>query len=206
MPILIFALVVVVLVLFSYITKWCRNPYKLYAIIGGKGSGKTMYQAKIGSKYCGIVYSNIGIGQPLQDEYWNQEFEPESLILIDEVGVLHSNRNFKSFPQEAVEWYKMQRKRKLRVILSSQNMDFDKKIRDMCDFLCVAKRFGFIVVVQKYKSTVELVRDIETGGYRLTDTEKAAGILSIFTIPKTSKTVVYDTDQLITVKDQKKAP
>ena len=114
--------------LFVYIDKYCKNPYKLEAVVGSKGSGKSLYMSRVADRWLrsnrGLIYSNMGIGYELQAEYWKQTFVPDSLILIDEIGVLHSNRDFKSMPREAVEFFKMQRKYHLTIIVSSQTMDF----------------------------------------------------------------------------------
>lgn len=55
------------------------------------------------------------------------------LILIDEVGMIWDNRNFKNFSDSTRNWFKLQRHYRCKVVLFSQSFDVDKKIRDLCD-------------------------------------------------------------------------
>lgn len=181
------------------ISKFCDNPYTLKLIVGSKGSGKSLLLAKIANSFEGPIYSNMGIGYELEPDYWNQDFPQGSLILIDEMGVLHSNRDFKTMPREAIEWYKMQRKRRLTVVCSSQTMDVDKKIRDLCDRIIVVKRHNFVCVARGYKACISLVQTPE-GGHELVNDLKLIGLYSVYTIPKTALTTEklgYATEQII---------
>ena len=103
--------------LLFYILRFCRNPYTLRAVVGSKGSGKSLLLSKAANDWIkknrGPIYSNMDIGLPLSSRYWLDDYPPDSLILIDEIAVLHSNREFKTFPPEAVEFYKMSRKRRI---------------------------------------------------------------------------------------------
>lgn len=147
--------------LFVYIDNYCKNPYKLEAVVGSKGSGKSLYMSRVADKWLrankGLIYSNMGIGYELEPEYWKQTFIPDSLILIDEIGVLHSNRDFKTMPREAVEFFKMQRKYHLTIIVSSQTMDFDKKIRDLCDRIYLCNRIGWFCRLTPYRSCIAMI-------------------------------------------------
>lgn len=205
-------LFVICLYLFMYIVRWCRNPYCLYAIVGSKGSGKSLYMARAANKWFkkkrGEVYSNMGIGNDLPAKYWEVSYPPDSLILIDEVGVLHGNRDFKAFPQELIEWFKMQRKRRLTVIVSSQTMDFDKKVRDLCDVIYVCRKFGFICRMKPYKSCIAMVQRAEDGGRDLVNDIAPAGIPKFYTIPRTAdltQTLGYKTEQIIAKNREKES-
>lgn len=197
-------LVFFVCYLFVYIDKYCRNPYKLEAVVGSKGSGKSLYMSRKANDWMrqnkGLIYSNMGIGYPLADEYWKQRFLPDSLILIDEIGVLHSNRDFKSMPRDAIEFFKMQRKYHLTIIVSSQTMDFDKKIRDLCDRIYVCNRLGWFCRLQPYRSCIAMSSNPD-GGEDLVNTVRKAGAAKWYTIPKSVRQVSqleYDTEQIIT--------
>ena len=182
------------------ISKFCNNPYTLKLIVGSKGSGKSLLLAKIANSFDGPIYSNMGIGYELEPDYWNQDFPQGSLILIDEMGVLHSNRDFKTMPSKAIEWYKMQRKRRLTVVCSSQTMDVDKKIRDLCDRIIVVKRHNFVCIARGYKACISLVQTPD-GGHELVNDLKLIGLHSVYTIPKTALTTEklgYATEQIIT--------
>lgn len=124
-----------------------RNPYKLYMCFGKKGSGKTtlmcklaiQYRKKGWSVYCdrevpGAVLINT-------DDFGRYSFPPNSLILIDEVGLVWDNRNFKNFPEHVKTFFKYQRQYRCCVYLFSQSFDVDKKIRDLTDHLYIVQNF-----------------------------------------------------------------
>lgn len=182
------------------ISGYCKNPYTLRLIVGSKGSGKSLLLSKICNEFDGPIYSNMGIGYELPPDYWNHSFPQGSLIVIDEIGVIHSNRDFKSMPYQCIEWYKMQRKNRLTVVCSSQTMDVDKKIRDLCDRIIVVNRYNFICVARAYVAKISIVQTPE-GGHDLVNDIKLKGVYSIYTIPKTVQTTEklgYKTEQLIT--------
>lgn len=136
----VFVLVLtLLLIVFHFCTKRYVNPYKLTMVFGKKGSGKTtlmvrlayMYLEKGWNVYCTerldgcfyLDYSDIGYFQ----------IPPNSVLLIDEVGMIWDNRNFKTFKSEVRDWFKLQRHYKVRVFLFSQTFDVDKKLRDLTD-------------------------------------------------------------------------
>lgn len=120
-----------------------RNPYKLYMVFGKKGSGKTTLMFKLAIQYQKKgwkVYSDREIpGGYLFSiaDFGRIEFPPNSLILLDEVGLIWDNRNFKSFPEHVKVYFKYQRQYRHVVYLFSQSFDVDKKIRDLTDHLYV---------------------------------------------------------------------
>uniref|UniRef100_A0AAU8B6V3 ZOT protein n=1 Tax=Dulem virus 75 TaxID=3145786 RepID=A0AAU8B6V3_9VIRU len=181
------------------IAKYTNNPYTLKLVVGSKGSGKSLLLAQIANQFIGRIYSNMGIGEDLPEKYWEYEYPQDSLILIDEIGVIHSNRDFKSMPREAIEWYKMQRKRRLTVVCSSQTMDVDKKIRDLCDRVIVVNRMGFLCVARSYKSVIKMEQKPE-GGEDLVNSVKLSGIYKIYAIPaavRKTEHLGYRTEQII---------
>ena len=189
--------------LLVYINNYCKNPYKLEAVVGSKGSGKSLYMSRVANYWMrnnkGLIYSNMGIGYELEPEYWKQSFLPDSLILIDEIGVIHSNRDFKSMPSEAIEFFKMQRKHHLTIIVSSQTMDFDKKVRDLCDKIYVCNRLGWFCRLRPYRAAIGMA-SCPDGGEDLVNTVRKAGSPKWYTIPKSVKQVSaleYDTEQII---------
>lgn len=60
-------------------------------------------------------------------------FPEKSLLLVDEVGMIWDNRDFKNFRSDVRDWFKYQRHNKVKVYLFSQSFDIDKKLRDLCD-------------------------------------------------------------------------
>lgn len=121
--------------------KW-MNPWKLYLVFGKKGSGKSSYLVKLAIKYLKkgyFVYSNMPDmmvpGVRLIDIQHLGEFVPvaNSLLLVDEVGMIWDNRNFKSFRPEVRDFFKLQRHYHVLCYLASQTFDVDKKLRDLTD-------------------------------------------------------------------------
>ena len=147
-PILIF--VIVPIISFVSYAKRFNNPYKLVQVIGKKGSGKSTLSAKLSIRYRKRgwnVFSDTPIsGCVLYDvnELGVYHFPPKSVLFVDEAGLTYNNRNFKSFPPHLVEFFKKQRKYRLKIYLLSQSYDVDKKIRDLVDYVYLATGFANI--------------------------------------------------------------
>lgn len=124
---------------YHYSTKKYLNPYKLTFIFAKKGAGKSTLLTKLAIQHINngwSVYSTERIPGCYLIDYKDIgyfEFPEHSCVLIDEVGMIWDNRNFKSFPSEVRDWFKLQRHRKVKVYLASQSFDVDKKIRDLAD-------------------------------------------------------------------------
>jgi len=180
-----------------YIVRWCTDKYFMYFIVAGKGSGKSLLCANLcNQKKFRYVYSNMGVGIPLEEKYYEKDYYPDSLIIIDEAGLIHDNRDFKNFPKEAVQFFKYSRKRRLTILLTSQNLDVDKKIRQLIDFIVLPRKFLFFVVAFKYKQYVAVgnVGDKGNEGDEIVDRIKLCGLLKVLTIPRTvAKSEGYDT-------------
>lgn len=169
MPILFF--LIFLLVILFVMDIFLKNPYKLYVIIGNKGTGKTAYMTSLAYKYAKKkynVFTNFGIFKELPFDYWNYEFPPRSVLFIDEVGLVHDNRSYKTFPQECAEFYKYQRKNKLIIYMASQTVD--KKIRDLADYHILLRRFLPIVFPLYYRRINKVEKQLETGGLEIIDT------------------------------------
>lgn len=133
---------VLLLFLVSLITRRWQNKWKLYLVFGKKGSGKSTYLVKLAFKYLKKgynVYTNMSDmmlpGVRLFDINLLGDFVPEknSLLLVDEVGMIWDNRNFKNFKPSVRDFFKLQRHHKVIVYLASQTFDIDKKLRDLTD-------------------------------------------------------------------------
>lgn len=124
-----------------------RNPYKLYMCFGKKGSGKTTLMTKLCLQYKKKgwnVYCDREIPGAIvfpTNEFGKYQFPSNSLILVDEVGLVWDNRNYKSFPEHVKVYFKYQRQYRHVVFLFSQSFDIDKKIRDLTDHLYIVQNY-----------------------------------------------------------------
>ena len=65
--------------------------------------------------------------------------KPKVLLLIDEVGMIYDNRNFKNFDSRVRDFFKLQRHYYVRCYMFSQTFDVDKKLRDLTDAMYIVK-------------------------------------------------------------------
>lgn len=78
-------------------------------------------------------------------------------VIIDEAGIEYNNRNFKTFPPEAVYWYKYHRHYQCSVDVFSQSYeDMDITLRRLAQNYFVVKKsiFPFFVVCKRIKRKV----------------------------------------------------
>lgn len=182
---LIFGLLLVAfLACFHFATRKYLNPYKLIFIFAKKGQGKSTLLTKMALHHLRRgwhVYSTEPIPgcyliAPEDIGYF--EFPPHSLIVIDEIGMIWDNRNFKSFKPEVRDWFKLQRHRKIKVICASQSFDVDKKIRDLADDMFLLQKkfrvFSYGKRILKILDITEATGDSES---RIVDNLKFDSIL-----------------------------
>lgn len=138
--------VVFCLLIFHISTKKFVNPYKLIFIFGKKGAGKSTLLAKYAYDYNKKGWSVFstedipGTYKISYDDVGFKQFPEKSCLIIDEVGMIWDNRNFKNFKPEVRDYFKLQRHYKHCVILASQTFDVDKKIRDLADEMYLCKK------------------------------------------------------------------
>lgn len=139
--IVLFGPITCIFIILIVTRKWV-NPYKLFLVFGKKGSGKSTYLVKLAIKYLKkkwYVYTNMPDmtvpGVRLFDIEQLGDFIPvqHSLLLLDEVGMVWDNRNFKNFKPSVRDFFKLQRHYKVICYMASQTFDVDKKLRDLTD-------------------------------------------------------------------------
>ena len=149
------SLLLIAFLAFKYYTLKFRNPYTLTLIYGKKGCGKSTIAQKIIWKhwkkgwnvYCNLGDSRMKYCQEIDaSKLWEQKIMEHSLVVIDEVNLLWDNREFKTFPKELGQWFRLQRHYKIKVILFSQTADADKKIRDLTDRVYLCRRFMDVLI------------------------------------------------------------
>lgn len=165
---LLFAVVfVIILGLFTKLTKEYVNPYKLIFVFGKKGSGKSTLLTKLCHRYRKrgwSVYStevpkdmpsdNVRVSSFFKDihyidptKLYRYNFPPRSCIFIDEASLIWDNRDFKTMDKKIIEWFRYQRHHKCRVYLFSQSWDVDLKIRNLCDEFYLVRKYLRVFVV-----------------------------------------------------------
>lgn len=129
---------------YHFTTRKYLNPYKLTMVFGKKGSGKSTLMVRLAYKYLSKGW-NVYCTERLDGCYYVDyndigfcNIPPNSVLLIDEVGMVWDNRQYKNFKSEVRDWFKLQRHYKVKVYLFSQTFDIDKKLRDLTDdmYLC----------------------------------------------------------------------
>lgn len=116
-----------------------KYKYDLTMIIGNKGTGKSTLLTKYAIKYNKMgwsVFSNTDIFNTYKLDPNNMaqySFPINSLLLIDEVGIIWDNRKFKTFDDFTRDFFKYQRHEHIKIIMTSQTMDYDLKLKNLTD-------------------------------------------------------------------------
>lgn len=171
-------IILIIFSLFTYerLTRPYTNPYKLIFLFGKKGSGKTTNLTKIALQHIKRgwkVYSTIEIpGTYLfkVDQIGRFTFEPHSVVLIDEVGMIWDNRDFKTFRPDVRDFFKYQRQYKLKVYLFSQTFDVDLKLRNLTDEMYLLTNFARVFSIQRRILKRITIKECADGTSTLSDT------------------------------------
>lgn len=175
------------------------NPYKLIMVFGKKGSGKSSFLVKQAIYYLRkgfFVYTNMDDlcldGVRIIDANELGDFVPvaNSVLLLDEVGMLYDNRNFKNFKNSVRDFFKLQRHYKVICFLASQTYDIDKKLRDLCDsMILVNSVFVCFSLIRPIHKAITLTEAVADGESRIAENLKFRFITSwrLMYIPKYSK-------------------
>lgn len=162
---------------------YCRqygNPYKLIMIFGKKGCGKTTFITKYAWKYCEAGHP-VYVDAPVSFEHENlhlfdskligqKVFPPESIVFIDEVGIVFDNRDFKKLKPEVRNYFKLQRHYRNTVYMFSQDFDVDVKIRKLTDYMYLMEnKMNVFSLARRIKRTVTLVDANAQGESRIAD-------------------------------------
>lgn len=111
----------------------------------------------------GCAYCNVsGLGT------WT--FPDSSYLLLDEAGIEYNSRKHKTFPQEAIEWYKLHRHYMCDVELFSQSWeDMDITLRRLCTELWYMFKIGPFTICRRVFKRVTVDKNTEQiiDGYRM---------------------------------------
>lgn len=158
MGVVFLVLLIALPVAFDFATRKYLNPYKLYLVFGKKGSGKSTYLVKLARQYMKkgwTIYTNMEELFIPGVRHFNVQhlgdFVPEahSLLLLDEVGMIWDNRDYKLFKPQVRDFFKLQRHYHVLVYMASQTFDVDKKLRDLCDGMFLHSNFARVFTLGK---------------------------------------------------------
>lgn len=156
---------ILVILIWDRLTRKYLNPYKLTMIFGKKGSGKSTLMVRMAYEYLAkgwTVFCTERLDGCVHIDYHDIGFKmipPNSLLLVDEVGMIWDNRDFKKFKTEVRDWFKLQRHYKVKVVLFSQTFDIDKKLRDLTDeMFLVSNRLRVFSWAKRIIRTVVLTK------------------------------------------------
>lgn len=172
-------IVISLFVVFSVATRKYLNPYRLFFVFGKKGSGKSTYMVKRMLYYIRKgwnVYTDMldvcipGVRLINGDDLGDFIPEPNSVLFLDEAGIKFDNRNHKNFPPLLRDFFKLQRKYKVRVYMNSQSFDVDKKIRDLTDVMYLQVNvFRVFSIGKRIDRKVTLVESSAQGDSRIAE-------------------------------------
>lgn len=157
--------------IFHLLTRQYLNPYKLYLVFGKKGSGKSTFLVKTAYQHIRkgwLVYTNMDEftlpGVRHIDIQHIGDFVPpaDSLLLLDEVGMIWDARDYKKFKPSVRDFFKLQRHYHVKVYMASQTFDVDKKLRDLTDGMFLHQNLARVFTVGK-RITRKVVLTQSTG-------------------------------------------
>lgn len=159
------------MIVYNKLTIKYVNPYKTVLYYGKKGCGKTTLLTKLSMKALKnnqVVYSSVEIpGTRLFNPKDLNRFKPDpySIVMIDEIGLIWDNRNFKSFESGVNEFFKYARQYHITIHMFSQVPDIDLKIRNLCDsYYLVENKFRVFSYAKKISKILTVKTDIEGKG------------------------------------------
>lgn len=146
----ILAYFVALVKIYDLLTRKYVSPFTLDIYFGRKGCGKSSTLQKLAKKYHKLgwhVFCDEGntmqtFVTPIQcSKLWQYKLPEYSVVLIDEINLLWDNRDFKSFPKPLQKYLRLQRHKKIKLIMFSQTFDCDSKIRNLADTLYLCNKF-----------------------------------------------------------------
>lgn len=174
--IIVFIILLILSIPFIILCFKYRNPYKLIMVFGKKGAGKTTYMCKLVQMYikkgrpCYCDVDIPGAFRIQAEDVGLVQFPEDSVILLDEVGMIYDNRDFKNFKKTTRDYFKLQRHYKHTVYLFSQTFDIDIKLRTLTDKMyLLVNYFGFLTIGKEIRRKIVVVKPSENAESRIAD-------------------------------------
>lgn len=169
----------------AYLTKWALHENIIITLCRKYDNRVTRFILNTGYLKRRIdVYSNVPITGAYvlnaKTDIGNYMIE-NAKIIIDEAGIEYNNRNFKSFPQEAIYFYKYHRHYQTSVDVFSQSFeDMDVTLRRLAQNFYVVRKslIPFCVVARRIRRKVGVdeqtkqIADLYAMGVPVFDTKR----------------------------------
>lgn len=170
--IVFFASFAELLIFFGYVTRRFNNPYTLDVFFGKKGCGKSSTLQKLAYQYykkgwhcfCDIGDSFQSFVKPIDvSVLYQYKLPSNSIVFVGEANLHWDNRDFKEFPKPMQRYLRLQRHKKVKIVMFSQTYDTDKKIKDLADRLyIVSKKLKLWTICKPYVKTPKIIPASET--------------------------------------------
>lgn len=164
---------------FDLLTRKYLTHFKLFMILGLKGSGKSTYFAKMMKQYLkkgwNVYFDSPSCRIPGVRIFDANDFgtfvpAPRSVVFFDEAGITFDARKFKTLKDSVRDLFKLQRHYEFIVYLGSQDFDVDVKLRKLCDGLFLqVKKFRVFSVGKRIVRRIGLVDATAEGESRIVD-------------------------------------
>lgn len=150
--------VTLIIMIWHVLTRRYLSPYTFCVVFGKKGVGKSLSMQKDlikhnrrGWKCFADSNTDLPFVKKIDcSRIFAYKFPSNSFICIDEVNLLWDNRDFKSFDRRVQDFFRQQRKKRVKIIAYSQTFDCDKKLRDLADRLAIQKKLLRVFTVRRY--------------------------------------------------------
>lgn len=103
--------------------------------------------------------------------------EPNSIVCLDELGIIANSRDFANFPKEFIHMIKILRKLGILLIANSQNYDIDKQLRLGASELRLQKKIGNLSYSRKINKFIDIAENNVSAESQIVDKIEFASIL-----------------------------
>ena len=154
-----------------------KNPYSSELYIGKKGAGKSTNMARLASKYTNLGWSVL-CTEKLSGTYFidyndigKVSIPENSVLLIDEAGIVFNNRNWKTLGMHVIKFMKYARHYRVKLILFTQsNAEIDVSFMRICDRLILVRNVMNCIGVCRHLTYKQvLIPASATAEARITD-------------------------------------
>lgn len=169
-------IIIIITLIYHLLTKKFIQWEKFFFIFGKKGSGKSTTLTKIAMNYIKKGYKVYASYDMPGCETFNPRdighfaFDEYSIVIVDEMSLLYSNRDFKNMDPKVIEWVQQLRKQHCRLYGASVCFDIDLKLRDQADYLYLMKKYLRVLsVCRQIDKSPELIKANQFTEARITD-------------------------------------